>query len=87
VNPLKIRENMEVFGSCGNRFGTVTGIEGNLIKLDRVQPATGGEPHYIPFAWVNSIDQNVRLDKSCNDLDGGRRRRRKKSAHPVVACA
>ncbi len=67
VNTSKIRAHMEVFGSCGNRIGTVDGVEGNFLKLTRDDPAANGQHHFIPLDWVKSVGQDVRLRLSCEE--------------------
>lgn len=65
VNTSNIREHMEVFGSCGNRLGTVDHVQGNSIKLTKNDPQAGGQHHFIPVDWVQSVDSAVRLNKDC----------------------
>jgi hypothetical protein len=62
IDANDIKEHMEVVGSDGDHVGTVDHCEGpNIIKLTKNDPAAGGEHHYIPLAWVASIDQQVHL--------------------------
>ncbi|WP_333793835.1 DUF2171 domain-containing protein [Hyphomicrobium sp.] len=61
IDPSQIREHMEVVGSDGEHVGTVDRCEGDNLKLTKNDPAAGGEHHYIPLAWVNKVDQRVRL--------------------------
>lgn len=62
INANDIKEHMEVVGSDGDHVGTVDHCEGpNIIKLTKNDAAAGGEHHYIPLAWVASIDQQVHL--------------------------
>lgn len=63
-NPSDIREHMEVYGSCGKRVGTVDHIEGNSIKLTK-NSSPDGQHHYLPMVWVESVGQDVRLNKDC----------------------
>jgi hypothetical protein len=65
MNPTDIREHMEVLGSCGNHLGTVDHVEGNDIKLTQNDPESGGEHHFIPMDWVESVDDKVHLNKDC----------------------
>lgn len=68
----EIREHMEVVGSDGQHVGTVDHCEGpNIIKLTKSDPASGGEHHFIPLAWVDHIDQKVHL---AHTADEARRR-------------
>lgn len=65
ISASKIREHMEVVGSCGNHLGTVDRIEGNSIKLAKNDPEAGGQHHWLPLDWVDSVDQTVHLNKDC----------------------
>lgn len=67
VDPSKIREHMEVLGSDGEHVGTVDRCEGDSLKLTKNDPAAGGEHHYIPLAWINSVDQCVHLAHPGNE--------------------
>lgn len=67
VDPSQIREHMEVVGSDGEHVGTVDRCEGDNLKLTKNDPAAGGEHHYIPLAWVNSVDQRVHLAHPGNE--------------------
>jgi hypothetical protein len=68
MNATDIREHMEVYGSCGNRVGSVDRVVGRSIKLTRDSPATLGEDRYIPLEWVASVDAAVHLSKPCGDV-------------------
>lgn len=67
VDPSQIREHMEVVGSDGEHVGTVDRCEGDNLKLTKNDPAAGGEHHYIPLAWVNSVDRRVHLAHPGNE--------------------
>jgi hypothetical protein len=62
-----VRERMEVITSCGCRIGTVDHLEGSTIKLTRNDPQAGGRHHFIPLAWVASVDDKVHLYKNAED--------------------
>ena len=66
VDATQIKEHVEVVGSDGAHVGTVDHIEGsNQIKLTRRDPNVGGEHHYIPLEWVESVEgDRVRLNKT-----------------------
>ena len=70
VDAAKIKEHMEVFGSDGERVGTVDHMEGaSKIKLTKSgDPTAHGHHHLIPLDWVKSVDQHVRLSKSSGDV-------------------
>jgi len=65
---LNIKEHMEVLGSDGQHVGTVDHMEGSdKIKLTKSDAKSGGEHHVIPAAWVDKVDDKVRLKKSAKD--------------------
>jgi hypothetical protein len=68
VNASKIREHMQVFGSCGNRIGTVDRVEGDFLKLTKSDPEAGGQHHFFPLDWVESVGQDVRLNRFCDQV-------------------
>jgi hypothetical protein len=51
-----IREHMKVIGSDRQPVGTVDHVEGERIKLAKNDPQAGGQHHYIPADWVESVD-------------------------------
>jgi len=56
---------MEVCGSDGGHVGTVDYLEGtDQIKLTKRDPKSGGQHHIIPLAWVDKVDDKVRLKKA-----------------------
>jgi hypothetical protein len=69
VNAQTIREHMPVIASCGKRIGTVDRVEGSSIKLTKSAPAAHGEHRFIPLEWVESVDENVRLNKSGEEAE------------------
>ena len=73
----KVREHMEVVGSDGGHVGRVDKVEGLSLKLTRDDPDARGEHHYIPVAWVASVDQSVRLGKPAMTVQ------QEWQAHPV----
>jgi hypothetical protein len=64
IGTAKIRERMDVIGSCGNKLGVVDHVEGEAIKLTR-KDSPDGEHHYIPMGWVDHVDSHVHLTKDC----------------------
>ncbi len=60
----RIREHMDVIGSCGNRLGRVDHVQGDTIKLTR-NGSSDGMHHFIPTSWVNRVDDHVHLNKTC----------------------
>ena len=59
----EIRENMRVVGSCGNYVGTVERVEGDEIVLAPSHPKAGYQNHWVPLAWVESVNGVIRLDR------------------------
>ncbi|HEX5847438.1 MAG TPA: DUF2171 domain-containing protein [Rhodoplanes sp.] len=59
-----IREHMEVVGADEEHVGTV---DGGQIKLTKSDPVTGGEHHFIPLAWVDTVDEKVRLSMDAEE--------------------
>ncbi|MEO8843404.1 MAG: DUF2171 domain-containing protein [Kofleriaceae bacterium] len=55
-----IKRHMAVVGSNDGQFATVDHLQGtNEIKLtDKT-----GQHHYIPLAWVSSVDDKVHVDR------------------------
>jgi hypothetical protein len=66
VDATQIKEHAEVVGSDGAHVGTVDHMDGsNRVKLTRRDPNAGGEHHYIPLEWVESVEgDRVRLNKT-----------------------
>jgi hypothetical protein len=56
-----IKPHMPVVGSGGGQFATVDHLEGrDMIKLTRDD---AGQHHYIPLAWVTTVDEEVHIDR------------------------
>ncbi|MFO0845368.1 MAG: DUF2171 domain-containing protein [Gemmataceae bacterium] len=62
-----IREHMAVYGSCGDRVGTVDGVRGEWLCLTR-DPGSGDQPHCVPLDWVDSVGRHVRLSRPCDEV-------------------
>jgi len=69
VDIAGIREHMPVIASCGQRIGTVDRVEGRSIKLTKSAPAAHGEHRYIPLEWVESVADNVRLNRNSEEAE------------------
>ena len=52
---------MEVVGSDGLHVGTVDHMDGGRIKLKKVDPAAGGQHHYLVADMVKSVAGKVVL--------------------------
>ena len=77
MNAADIREQMQVFGSCGGLVGRVDRVEGRSIKLAKDAPEARGEHRWIPLDWVESLGESVRLSKPRLDVQ------KQWQAHPV----
>lgn len=56
-----IQPRMPVVGANDRQFATVDHLEGHdFIKLAKDE---GGQHHYIPLAWVSSVDDKVHVDR------------------------
>lgn len=60
----RVTEDMEVFGSDGERIGAVDKVRGDRIILNRNDPDSGGHHHSIPSRWIQSVDSKVTLGKT-----------------------
>ena len=69
VQASQIRDHMQIVGSDGQQLGSVEQVDGSSrIKFAPKGAARGGD-HFIPLAWVASVDgQTVRLSKSSQDI-------------------
>jgi hypothetical protein len=77
MDTSKIREHMEVVGSCGKQVGFVDRVEGESIKLTKDTSGSRGEHRYIPASWVARVDEHVHLSKPAGDV------KEEWQAHPV----
>lgn len=61
MNPSQIKNDMPIVCSKDGQFGTVDHMEGKeTIKLTR---DAKGTHHYIPLAWVKTVDDKIHLDR------------------------
>jgi len=58
---------MEIVGSFGGYVGKVEQVEGNCIRLAHEDPEPGGDYHFIPLKWVDSVDEVVHLNRPFDD--------------------
>lgn len=63
----RVKEHMEVVGSDDQHVGTVDGTSGESIVLTRNDPNAGGIHHRIPCAWIESVDDKVRLNLKADE--------------------
>jgi hypothetical protein len=60
-NAATIKSDMQVVCSQDGQFGVVDHMEGNdNIKLKK---DSTGKHHFIPLAWVKSVDKKVHIDR------------------------
>lgn len=57
----EIRDDMEVVGSDGAHVGTVDHMDGGRIKLKKIDPAAGGQHHYLSPEMVKTVAGKVTL--------------------------
>jgi hypothetical protein len=55
----QIREGQRVIGSDGGHVGTVDALSGQLIKLKKNDPESGGAHHYIDLGLVIGIESDT----------------------------
>jgi hypothetical protein len=60
INSDEIKPDMPVLCSKNKQFATVDHMDNGQIKLKK-DPS--GHHHYIPLAWVQSVDQSVHIDR------------------------
>jgi hypothetical protein len=65
----KVHKGMNVVTSDGKRLGTVKELLGQVMFLDGVEQATGPGDVSIPLAWIISVDKNVGLAKSREQVE------------------
>lgn len=63
----QIREHMEVVGADEEHVGTVDSVDEEQIKLTKSDLVAGGEHHFIPLAWVDSVDEKVHLSMDAEE--------------------
>lgn len=52
----QIREGLKVVGSDHSHVGTVDGLAGQLLKLKKSDPASGGTHHYLDIGLIADIE-------------------------------
>lgn len=53
-----LREGQKVVGSDRGHVGTIDGISGQLIKLKKNDPASGGTHHYLDVKLIKEVSPN-----------------------------
>lgn len=60
----RVREQMKVIGSDGSPVGTVDKVCEDRIVLAKGDPAAGGMHHSIPCAWIDGVEDEVKLNRT-----------------------
>jgi hypothetical protein len=68
LDTSKIVSHMVVVDSNGHRVGTVDKVEAAAIKLAKFDQTDDAVHHWIPLAWVVSVDQLVHLDRDLSEV-------------------
>lgn len=71
TDTTEVKANMDVICSCGTRLGRVDHLDGDMIKLAKNDPASGGQHHWIPARWVEEVDEHVHLNKNSVEAMAG----------------
>ena len=61
-----VREHMKVVGSDGSHVGTVDKVRGDRIILTRSDENAGGIHHSIPCSWVETVEDEVKLNRTAD---------------------
>jgi hypothetical protein len=65
-----IKKHMHVIASCGKKVGVVDHVDGGAIKLTK-NDSPDGQPHFIPFGWIERVDSHVHLNKNSQETEQG----------------
>jgi len=60
INPTQIQPKTSVVCSEGGEFAKVDHVDGKQLKLAKDDK---GQHHYIPLAWVQTVDDKVHVDR------------------------
>lgn len=52
----QIKDGQKVIGSDGAHVGTVDGLSGQLLKLKKNDPESGGAHHYLDIGMVVAVE-------------------------------
>lgn len=63
----RVTEHMEVFGSDGEKVGTVDKVRGDRIILTKGDAEASGHHHSIPSRWIDTVDGKVTLRKTADE--------------------
>lgn len=70
VGVAGIKERMDVIASCGKKVGVVDHVEGQTLKLTK-KDSPDGQHHFVPFGWVDHVDNHVHLKKNHLETQAG----------------
>jgi hypothetical protein len=63
-----IHEGLKVVGSDGGHVGTVDALVGQLLKLNKNDPASGGTHHFLDIGLIAEIEnETVKLLVTADD--------------------
>ncbi len=63
-----IHEGLKVIGSDGGHVGTVDALVGQLLKLKKNDPASGGTHHFLDIGYIADIEnETVKLLLTADD--------------------
>lgn len=63
-----IHEGLKVVGSDGGHVGTVDALVGQLLKLKKNDPASGGTRHFLDIGYIADIEnETVKLLLTADD--------------------
>ncbi len=63
----RLVKDMEVVGSDGQHVGVIDRVDGDTIKLKKMDPACGGQHHLIMVSSVASVGAKVMLKTTAKD--------------------
>ncbi len=63
----RLAKDMEVVGSDGRHVGVIDHVDGDTIKLKKMDPAAGGQHHLIMVSSVASVADKVMLKTTAQD--------------------
>lgn len=55
----QIKEGQKVIGADGGHVGTVDGLSGQLLKLKKNDPESGGTHHYLDLGLVIAVERDT----------------------------
>ena len=65
---MRLAKDMEVVGSDGQHIGVIDHVDGDMLKLKRLDPASGGRHHLIAVTSVASVGTQVIMKTTAQDV-------------------